>query len=293
MSTYNGQKYIRQQIESILQQKDVEVNLLVRDDGSHDDTIKILEEYKQAGKLNYYTGQNLGPQLSFMNLLMSCPKADYYAFADQDDYWENDKLSTAISKLASFSENEPALYFSQTQLADQNLNKIKSVIIHPRLTFGEALIYQFIGGCTMVFNDTLKEIVSKYTPSYIRMHDIWIYAIALAINSHVIFDPKPHMLYRQHSQNVVGQGYGLRKEWERRFSRIKNNSHERLKLAKELKNGYYELMPNENKKILDKAITSGEGNFWERMIASSDPNFKCASKSTYLLYRLSSLLKLY
>ena len=96
MSTYNGQKYIRQQIDSILQQTNVEVNLLVRDDGSKDDTIKILDEYKQEGKLTYYTGPNLGPQLSFLNLLNNCPKADYYAFADQDDYWEKDKLSTAV-----------------------------------------------------------------------------------------------------------------------------------------------------------------------------------------------------
>ena len=145
----------------------------------------------------------------------------------------------------------------------------------------------------MVFNNTLKELVTKYAPSYIKMHDIWIYSIALAMNSQVIFDSTPHMLYRQHSQNVVGQGYGQLKEWKRRCSRISQNSHERLRLAKELKKGYYEIMPIENKKILDKAIKSGEGNFWERMKCSSDPNFMCSSMSTYFLFRLSSLLKLY
>lgn len=96
MSTFNGEKFIREQIESILAQENVNIKLLVRDDGSTDKTLDILNEYKNKGKLNYYIGKNLGPQLSFMHLLQNAPYCEYYAFADQDDVWLKDKLSTAI-----------------------------------------------------------------------------------------------------------------------------------------------------------------------------------------------------
>ncbi len=163
MSTYNGEKYLREQIDSILGQRDVEVSLLVRDDGSTDATLAILDEYKTSGVLDYYCGSNIGPARSFMHLLQNAPESDFYAFSDQDDIWMDDKLLAATSTLKGH-ESEPALYFSQTQLVDADLNKIPSVIIHPKLTFGESLIYKFIGGCTMVMNHRLREAVGSFMP---------------------------------------------------------------------------------------------------------------------------------
>ena len=145
MSTYNGEKYLHEQIDSILRQQGVKVNLLVRDDGSTDNTLAILDKYQEEGLLTFYTGENLGPQRSFLHLLQQAPQSDYYAFADQDDIWLEDKLSTGIKQLQNDKE-KPALYFSQTQLTDEELNPIPSVIIHPKVTFGEMLVYKFIGG---------------------------------------------------------------------------------------------------------------------------------------------------
>ena len=96
MSTYNGEKYLKEQIDSILKQKGVKVNLLVRDDGSTDNTLSLLEEYKKKGLLDYCCGSNMKPARSFMELLSIAPDSDYYAFSDQDDYWEHDKLFNAV-----------------------------------------------------------------------------------------------------------------------------------------------------------------------------------------------------
>ena len=79
MSTYNGEKYLEEQIDSILAQKGCKVQLLVRDDGSSDGTIGILQKYHEEGYLEYYTGENLKPAKSFMDLLYNAPKAEYYA----------------------------------------------------------------------------------------------------------------------------------------------------------------------------------------------------------------------
>lgn len=100
ISTYNGEKYIRDQIESIMSQKvDAQIDIIVRDDGSTDKTKDILEEYSKQKKLKWYTGENLKPANSFFNLLIQNETYDYYAFADQDDYWKNDKLRRAIEKI--------------------------------------------------------------------------------------------------------------------------------------------------------------------------------------------------
>ncbi|EME3524541.1 glycosyltransferase, partial [Enterococcus faecium] len=89
MSTYNSEMYLEEQIKSILKQKKVKVSLWVRDDGSSDNTINILEKYKKKGKLTYFSGCNLGYGKSFLDLFKNIKiPTDYYAYSDQDDYWE-------------------------------------------------------------------------------------------------------------------------------------------------------------------------------------------------------------
>ena len=99
MSTYNGEKYLQVQLDSILSQENVDLELLVRDDGSTDSTKTILERYQSEGKLTWYSGKNKKPAYSFFDLLGKCKDADYYAFADQDDFWHEDKLINAIKRL--------------------------------------------------------------------------------------------------------------------------------------------------------------------------------------------------
>lgn len=291
MSSYNGGQYIREQINSILSQDNVNLTLVVRDDGSTDNTLDILKAYQNEGKLTYFQGSNLGPARSFLQLLKDAPKSDFYAFSDQDDYWLPDKLYSAI-QLLNNERHSPALYFCQTQLADKDLNMIPSVIIHPLLTFGESLISEFIGGCTMVLNHSLRQIVIAYEPRYLMMHDTWIYSIALAVNSKVVFDSVPHMLYRQHGNNVVGQGAGKLVGIKRRYKRIRKKEQSRYRRAKELKAGFEGYIPSDNMDILNMYI-SGKKSFKDRLKLITDKRFRCANKKTKRLFNLAVMLNLY
>ena len=123
VSTYNGERYLSQQLDSILNQKGVNVSVLVRDDGSSDNTIRILEDYEKRNQnLHYYQGTNVGPIMSFFDLLNQAKGYEYYAFCDQDDVWDDDKLSSAILLLDKEPDSLPVLYCSNLKVVDENLN---------------------------------------------------------------------------------------------------------------------------------------------------------------------------
>lgn len=291
MSTYNGERYIRQQIDSILGQQGVGVTLLVRDDGSSDGTLNILNEYSNAGKLIYYSGENIGPARSFLHLLQHAPQSDYYAFADQDDVWMPDKLVAGVGTISMHAE-KPSLYFCQTQLTDQDLNPLPSVIINPRLTFGEMLIYKFIGGCTMIMNRKLRHLIGLYIPTYMPMHDLWIYSIAIGVGGHIYFDPQPHILYRQHQNNSVGQGQGFIYEWKQRLKRFLSDGNERYNQAYELNKGYGDAITAEHKLLLQRFL-DGKHNLMKRLSLITNSELRCPDKITQLLFWINVITNKY
>ncbi len=291
MSTYCGDHFLREQITSILAQKGVDVELTVRDDGSSDNTCEILEEFGNKKYLSWYKGNNLGPAHSFLYLLKQSMNADYYAFSDQDDFWESDKLKVAVDMLDEF-EDVPALYFSRTQLTNSQLVPTSVVQINPYLTFGESLVYEFVPGCTMVMNKKLRNIINRYTPGYLPMHDVWIYSVALAVGSKVCFDTMPHILYRQHERNTIGQGYSAWHEWARRYKRLVHSEHSRYRRALEIKKGYNDLMPFENQSVLD-AFIAAKQSLGKRIKMCMDSRYMCADKTTQNLFRLSLLMNIY
>lgn len=291
LSTFNGELFLQQQLDSIYAQKNVKVNLYVRDDGSKDDTLEILERESKSGRLTCYTGPNLKPAWSFWHLLTSAPEGDYFAFSDQDDFWMDDKLFEAYTRLKGH-ESEPALYFSQTQLADSQLNPLPCVVLNPLLTYGEALIHQFVGGCTMLMNAKMRDVLLSYTPKYMQMHDFWIYDVALAVGAYVTFDSTPHMLYRQHNNNAVGQLNQKRFVWESRLKRLRKRENIRLRTAHELWLGYHSVMSDENRRLTYDVIN------YQRSLKSKwrvlfDKRLKCSSFSVNLSTKLSFLLNLF
>ena len=206
MSTYNGEKYLEEQLESLVRQERVEMRILVRDDGSKDTTCDILNKWQEKGLLTWYTDENKGPAQSFMDLIYKAPEADYYAFCDQDDVWLPDKLKVAIEKLEALPDiaTVPAMYFSTQMLVDADLNELGVNQIDYNFTFGESLLRNPAGGCTTVLNRVLREELAAYHPDFVSMHDSWAYRVCLAIGGHAVYDPVPHILYRQHGHNVVG-----------------------------------------------------------------------------------------
>ncbi|MGY6213108.1 glycosyltransferase family 2 protein [Cytobacillus firmus] len=253
MSTYNGGKYLDEQISSLISQEGVNVRILVRDDGSKDSTITKLKKWEQKGVLEWYSGENLKPALSFMDLVKRAPKANYYAFCDQDDFWHKDKLKVAVRMLEGFNTSEPSLYFSNKQLVDSNLVPIKTKNQKPKISLGSALIINPVTGCTMTINHALLEVVRKYDNKNLYMHDAWIYRVCMALDGNVVFDEKPHIDYRQHENNVIGGTSSISKKFKRRIKNVLlERNRIREKDAKELIRGYSDSISIENLETIKK-----------------------------------------
>ncbi len=292
MSTYNGERYLREQVDSILAQERVDVRILVRDDGSTDATGTILDEYRRRGALAWRAGENLGPARSFMRLLAGAPDCGYYAFSDQDDVWLPGKLAAAVDALAALGD-VPAMYLCQARLVDAALAPIgPEPKLRPRLTFGEALVHEFCSGCTVVLNRGLRAIVAGFSPEYLPMHDGWVYCVAHAVGARVVFDPVPRILYRQHGGNAVGLGNGFLHGWRLRLRRLAGGEHERYRRALEIRKGFYGDMPPANREILD-AFIGGRRGLRGRIGLLLDGRFCCSDAVTGLLFRLAVLLGTY
>lgn len=250
LSTYNGEQYLEEQIESLLAQENVSVNVIARDDGSTDNTIKILNIYQNKNMLSWYGGENLRPARSFWKLLCDAPVSQYYCFCDQDDVWMPDKLRFAVNKMKSFSD-VPCLYFSAKRLVDRNLNFIADTHENLRLTLGEAMVYNPVTGCTMVINEPLRKILLSANPNLPSLHDSWIYRTCLAVGGKVIYDVEPHIMYRQHGNNVVGHvGKFVRFQNFIKSLIAPKNKSARSNSAKELLNCYSNYMNAESLELL-------------------------------------------
>lgn len=209
MSTYNGENYLKEQIESILLQEGVLVNLYIRDDGSKDHTVEIIKEYQEDNSnIQLIEGRNIGVGNSFMELLYTIPdKYDYYAFSDQDDIWEKDKLARAVLCL---KQSGATLYASNQNCVDDNgktlylrYNENKEIHLTPLAIMSQ----NHISGCTFVFPKAFFNMLCLRKPSSdllkLRIHDVWV-AMAASIVGSICYDIEARINYRQHRNNVVG-----------------------------------------------------------------------------------------
>lgn len=223
MSTYNGEKYLEEQLKSIFIQEGCNVHVLVRDDGSTDHTIDILERYKKQYNLDYYTGENLQPARSFMHLVGKCGSADYYAFSDQDDIWKKDKLIRAISCIEKqdYQNEKPVAYCSNLTPAIDAEHIIQEKLLKETIATEYTAILSRcsdIFGCTMVWNCKLQGVLNILEPvSKLAMHDYWVALIASCYGA-VLYDSESSILYRQHEDNQVGAGISEVANWKGRLS---------------------------------------------------------------------------
>ena len=265
MSSYNGEEYIREQIDSILDQHGVEIQLYVRDDGSKDSTVQILEEYEtrynNISFANKGQIENLGIKDSFLTLLelaVRDEKNDFFAFADQDDVWIEDKLDAAVKKLQKERTNPKGkLYYSNKRFVDRDLNTIREENIVFYDDFYEVLWRSLAFGCTMVFDRNLAQYCVRHRPANPIMHDSWIYHVAKCIGSTVVFDETPHILYRQHGDNSIGmEGAQLYHNsiffWIKRFFPVLFMKRENWKVQfiTEVYENYKNEIPDENEHII-------------------------------------------
>ena len=212
LSTYNGGKFLREQLDSIRSQDllcdgGYSLGLLVRDDGSGDETLEILREYSKVMDIRIITGGNVGPAKSFWALLNAAPEAAYYAFCDQDDVWYPDKLSRAIHILEGKGNTEPQLYCSSVEWVDAALKPIRNKPAEDSTytDFPHALLYSLSPGCTFVFNRKALIEARRYDfeTNHVEIHD-WLLHKIVSLLGEVSYDPAPSMYYRQHGNNAIG-----------------------------------------------------------------------------------------
>lgn len=220
MSTYNGEKYLHEQLESIFNQTyKGKIKVLIRDDGSTDNTLEILNKWKQKLDLKVVQGDNVGVVKSFLELVQLAPKSSYYSFCDQDDIWNIDKLERSINMLKKeINQTQPLLYFSNVEFADQYGNSMNKNIynIKPKYSLGATIVSNPCLGCTMVYNNQLMKIVKKSNIRITTMHDKLVLLTAILCGK-VIYDNMPTILYRQHDNNVMGRKNSLVKRIKQRY----------------------------------------------------------------------------
>lgn len=221
MSTYNGEKYIEEQIQSLInnQKDDIQLNLMIRDDGSSDNTIPIIKNIQKKNQMliELIEDINVGVTKSFLKLIEMAPEADLYFFCDQDDVWSSDKIS--IIETFVKKNEQPTAYVSGYYLTDAELN-VQSEWIPSKNTENSLLQILFanmVPGCVMGFNRALLVEMKKNMPEDVPMHDIYALATAYCCGE-IQYIEKPLVYYRQHGNNVEGvhsKKINLKRIWKK------------------------------------------------------------------------------
>lgn len=280
MSTYNGEKFISEQIASLEKQTFSNWKLYVRDDGSTDRTIEIVKKYcREDRRIKLIEdNKNLKPTRSFLALL-NMVDADYYFFCDQDDYWLKDKLTLMLNRIKEYDNSLPQVVYC-------NLKCVDSDLVPQKYNFENLIgkIYgknRFIGndmpGCVMLFNKATKDLSQKYKPDYdnIIMHDWWIALIAQTFGQ-VHFLDKKLIYYRQHDDNAVGAGKSgsvLKKLFQKDLIKKQKKLVQKTFVQDmEFRKTFYNILPLPTKVLLNNMYKSACGGALERF------SFICKSK---------------
>jgi glycosyltransferase involved in cell wall biosynthesis len=210
LGTYNGERFLEEQLESIERQTHLNWILVASDDGSTDHTLEILKRYQ-----NKWTEKKLlirnGPQKGFCQNFLSliCDPAwpmGFYAFCDQDDIWLPNKLEVAINQVLELKSQElPILYSGRTRYVDEELQNCGfSPLFKRPPSFRNALVQSLAGGNTMLLNQAAKLLIEKGGCLPVVSHDWWAYQLVTGAGGKVIYDVTPYVMYRQHQNALVG-----------------------------------------------------------------------------------------
>lgn len=232
MATYNGEKYICQQIDSILSQTCKDWELYIHDDGSTDNTIAAVESYveKYPDKIHLIDGKSTGGAKYNFFYLFGQVEAPYYMTCDQDDVWLDKKIELTYDKMLTIENKAdvPCLVYTELRVVDSELNTIadtmsgyQSLDCHKR-TINQFILQNSVTGCTMMINRALRDKMLHLTDiDNTIMHDWWAALVAAQFGKTAFID-EPTILYRQHGDNSLGAlginklSYIVRRVWQKK-----------------------------------------------------------------------------
>jgi glycosyltransferase involved in cell wall biosynthesis len=271
MAAYNGQSYLREQLDSIAAQSYQNWTLHVIDDGSQDQTWEILQEYqKQLGaeKLQIIKSPNRGCATTFLSLVCDPHiQADYYAFTDQDDIWDANKLAKATAFLDTQDPNISQLYCSSARLIDAEGHAIGRLPIKTRPpSFQNALVQCITTGNTMVFNNPARDILLAAGMVDIPLHDWWVYLAITACGGEAYYDSEPSLNYRQHGKNYMGFRHNIFRRYLKTLERVLDNQFIKINTAQiAALNKIYDKLTPQAKITFDDYQRSLRGNVFARL----------------------------
>ena len=215
LGTHQGQHFLESQLDSIQSQSHADWSVYASDDHSTDGTLEVLGAYREKWgdeRLSIRSGPGKGFRANF--LALACAQdisGRYFAYCDQDDVWEFDKLAIAVRWLESIPEEIPALYCGRTRLIDeQGRERGYSPLFRRPVTFRNALVQSIAGGNTMVFNQATRALLIEAGADIdVQTHDWWTYMVVSACGGRVLYDTRPTVRYRQHESNLVGSNASL------------------------------------------------------------------------------------
>jgi glycosyltransferase involved in cell wall biosynthesis len=248
MCTYNGAQYLEEQLDSIQNQDYKNWILYVNDDGSKDNTLKILKNYQKkwgTKKLIIRKGPQKGFCQNFLQIINDKKiNADLYFLSDQDDIWMPHKLSHTIKKISKSGAAKPFLYCGRTTYVSSNAKRIlgQSELFLKPPSFRNAFIQSIAGGNTMAFNNHLKKTAQKYAKVNVVSHDWWLYILNELVGGTTFYDHNSTILYRQHERSLIGANTG----WIAKLKRLRM-----------LLNGTYRLYNTKHLKVFNKTTFKG------------------------------------
>jgi len=261
LSTFNGEKYIKDLLESLVALENANYKMLIRDDGSTDKTLEILDSYKDMLDIELHLGENVGVSDSFTILMTLATDRDfdYIAFCDQDDVWEPSKLERAAQLL---KKSGKSLYASKRKLISQDGNYLR---MYPSknvsMSYENSIVENVCAGCTMVLKyDYFKEIVRLGLPQINGSYDHIIYSVTSILNEG-FFDQESRIFYRIHSANAVGVGKKLKLS----FRKAENELLVKIRTATQIRAIMGEQMSCDQKATLDAIIIYSK--FYKRLSA--------------------------
>lgn len=297
LGTYQGERFLARQLDTVEGQSVKDWALWASDDGSSDATLTILNQYRERwgpDRLPILRGPSSGFRANFMSLACNPSiRARYYAFCDQDDLWDADKLEVALAWIRSIPEDVPALYCARTRLIDEDDRSIGYSPLFPRPSiFENALVQSIAGGNTMLFNQAARALlIEAGADVVVQTHDWWAYMVVSGCGGRVFYDAIPKVGYRQHGANLVGSNAS----WSgrtRRFRRILQGDFSRMndQNIAALRRIEHRLTPH-NRKVFETFTRARSQGFAARVSGVHRSGVYCQNLLSNIALSAATLLK--